>query len=295
MTRVENIIGYNRKDSIMKKLLKILKVLTVFLIIVIIILFAAFDNRLKIVNYKIKSDCISSPVKIALIADLHCCLYGENQSEIIKAIDKKKPDAVLLAGDIFDDYYINENSHILINDIVKRYKTYYVSGNHEWWSGMMYEHFEYLKDVGVTVLRGNSDYLTVNNNTIVISGVDDPEVNVYDTSYKTYEEQLKTVAEDINSEYYNVLLTHRPENAYQYFNYDFDLVLSGHAHGGQGRIPFILNGLYAPNQGFFPELAGGKYDFDNKKMIVSRGLSRENTELPRIFNRPELVFVSLTN
>ena len=274
---------------------KILKILTVFLIIVITLLFIAFDNRLKIVNYKIKTDKVTDDVKIALVADLHCCLYGENQSEIIAAIDKHKPDVVLLAGDIFDDYYINDNSDILINDIAQKYKTYYVSGNHEWWSGKMYEYFEYLEDAGVTVLRGNSENLMINDNTILISGIDDPEVNVYDTSYKTYEEQLKMVAEDISSESYNILLTHRPENANQYFGYDFDLVLSGHAHGGQARVPFILNGLYAPNQGFFPELAGGEYDFDNKKMIVSRGLSRENTELPRIFNRPELVIVSLTN
>lgn len=273
---------------------KTLKILIVILIIAIIILFSAFDNRLKIVNYKIKTDNISSDVKLALITDLHCCLYGESQSQLINAIDKNKPDAVLLGGDIFDDHYVNDNSHILIDNISQNYKTYYVSGNHEWWSGKMYEYFEYLKNAGVTILRGDSDYLTVNDNIIVISGVDDPEVNMYDPSYKTYEVQLETIADNISSEYYNVLLAHRPENAKQYFNYDFDLVLSGHAHGGQVRIPFVLNGIYAPNQGFFPELAGGIYAFDNKNLIVSRGLSRENTELPRIFNRPELVFVSLT-
>ena len=271
------------------------RVLTVILIIAVIILFSAFDNRLKIVNYNLKTDKISSPVKLALITDLHCCLYGENQLQLIRAIDKNKPDAVLLGGDIFDDYYVNNNSHILIDNIVQKYKTYYVSGNHEWWSEKMYEHFDYLKNAGVIILRGDSDWLNINDSRIVISGIDDPEVNVYNKSHATCEEQLETVAENIDSEYYNVLLTHRPENVQQYFKHDFDLVLSGHAHGGQGRIPFILNGLYAPNQGFFPELAGGIYDFDGKKMIVSRGLSRENTELPRIFNRPELVFVSINN
>lgn len=274
---------------------KILKILTMFLIVVTVLFYSAFDNSLKTVNYKVKTDKVSNEVKIALIADLHCCLYGEKQSEIITAIDKHKPDTVLLAGDIFDDYYINDNSHILINNIVKKYKTYYVSGNHEWWSGKMYEYFEYLKDAGVTVLRGNSDLVNINGNNILISGIDDPEVNVYDTSYTTYEEQLKMVAKCIGYEFYNILLTHRPENVSEYFDYNFDLVLSGHAHGGQGRIPFILNGFYAPNQGFFPEFAGGEYEFDNKKMIVSRGLSRENTKLPRIFNRPELVIISLTN
>jgi len=274
---------------------KVLKIVIPILIILIIILISAFDNRLKIVDYNLKTDKISGSVKLALITDLHCCLYGENQSDLIKEIDKFKPNAVLLGGDIFDDFYVNDNSHILINNIAQRYKTYYVSGNHEWWSGKMYEYFEYLKDVGVTVLRGDTDYLTVNDNTVVISGVDDPEVNKYDASYKTYEEQLKATADSISSEYYNILLAHRPENAKLYFDYGFDLALSGHAHGGQGRIPFVLNGFYAPDQGFFPELAGGIYDFDNKKMIVSRGLSRENTKLPRIFNRPELVLISLEN
>ena len=288
----EGCVEYGRKGDGVKK---ILKILTVFLIVVIILLCTAFDNRLKIVNYEIETDSILNCVKIALIADLHCCLYGENQLELIDAIDNYNPDAVLLAGDIFDDYYINDNSYILINNLVQRYKTYYVSGNHEWWSGNMYEYFEYLKDAGVTVLRGDCDYLTVNDDTIIISGVDDPEVNIYDTSYKTYEEQLETALDNISSEYYKVLLAHRPENAKQYFEHDYDLVLSGHAHGGQGRIPLILNGFYSPNQGFFPELAGGIYEFDNRKMIVSRGLSRENTVIPRIFNRPELVFVSLTN
>lgn len=279
----------------MKFIKKLLKILAILFIIAVIIIFSAFDNRLKIVNYKLKTDKIASDIKLALITDLHCCLYGENQSQLIDAIDKNKPDAVLLGGDIFDDYYINNNSHILIDNIARKYKTYYVSGNHEWWSGNMYQYFNDLENAGVTILRGDSDLLNINGNNIVINGIDDPEVNVYDKVYKTYEQQLEETGKSLNPEYYNVLLTHRPENAEQYFDYDFDLVLSGHAHGGQGRIPFILNGLYAPNQGFFPELAGGIYDFDNKKLIVSRGLSRENTELPRIFNRPELIFVLLSN
>jgi predicted MPP superfamily phosphohydrolase len=159
----------------------------------------------------------------------------------------------------------------------------------------MYDYFEFLKAAGVTVLRGDSDLLTIGDNTIVISGVDDPDVTEYDTSYKTYEEQFETITKDINYVNYNILLAHRPENEKQYFDAGFDLVLSGHAHGGQVRVPFILNGLYAPNQGLLPKFAGGIFDSDGQKLIVSRGLSRENTILPRIFNRPELVFISLMN
>ena len=83
------------------------------------------------------------------------------------------------------------------------------------------------------------------------------------------------------------------ENMKRYQKYDFDLVLSGHAHGGQWRIPGILNGLYVPNQGLFPKYAGGRYDYEGGTMIVSRGLARESTPIPRIFNRPEVVIVDV--
>lgn len=108
---------------------KTIKISLIFLIVVIIIIFSAFNNNLKTVNYNIKTDKVSNSIKLAVVSDLHCCLYGDNQSELINAIDKHKPDAVLLTGDIFDDYYVNNNSHILIEDVVQKYKTYYVSGN----------------------------------------------------------------------------------------------------------------------------------------------------------------------
>lgn len=79
-----------------------------------------------------------------------------------------------------------------------------------------------------------------------------------------------------------------------YLNYSYDLALAGHAHGGQWRIPFLLNGLYAPNQGIFPPYAGGFYEFEDMNLVVSRGLSRENQVIPRLFNRPELVFINIT-
>ena len=92
---------------------------------------------------------------------------------------------------------------------------------------------------------------------------------------------------------FSVLLAHRPERIEDYLQYPFDLIVSGHAHGGQWRIPGILNGLLAPNQGFFPPYAGGQYDFADTTLIVSRGLARESTRIPRIFNRPELVVIDL--
>ena len=92
-----------------------------------------------------------------------------------------------------------------------------------------------------------------------------------------------------------ILLSHHPEYYPRYLEgRNIDLIFSGHAHGGQWRIPFVLNGLYAPDQGLFPKYAGGKYEKDGSVMIVSRGLARETTPVPRIFNRPEIVIVNIT-
>ena len=108
-----------------------------------------------------------------------------------------------------------------------------------------------------------------------------------------FDKQLKQADEAVNKEEFTILLSHRPELAERYQKYDFDLVLCGHAHGGQWRLPGVINGLDAPHQGVFPQYAGGRFDFENQTLIVSRGLARESTLVPRIFNRPELVIVDL--
>ena len=159
----------------------------------------------------------------------------------------------------------------------------------------MYRHFDYLESVGVNVLRGESDCLQIGDTTVNICGIDDPEVDRYDIDYTCWDKQLGKVGKSLKESDINILLSHRPELIDRYMEYDFDIVMSGHAHGGQFRIPLILNGFYAPNQGFLPKYAGGIYEFNGKKFIVSRGLSDENSMLPRIYNRPELVFVNISN
>lgn len=274
----------------MKK--KSIFVFCIILIVAVILLFA-FDIRLKTVTYIIKSSEIADEIKLALVTDLHSCYYGKNQSRLLDKIEEYQPDAVLLGGDIFDDVLDDDNARKLVDELAKKHKTYYVSGNHEWWSGRMYDLFDYLTSVGVNVLRGSSDTLNIGESRVTICGIDDPEVSVYDNTHFSWDKQLEQAGQAVQPDCFNVLLTHRPECAEQYFEYDFDAVLSGHSHGGQFRIPFVLNGFYAPNQGFFPKLAGGIYEFDGKTLIVSRGLAKESTGLPRIFNRPELVFVDI--
>lgn len=276
-------------DSVKKKRV----VMLCIILIVASLLLAAFDVRLKTVTYTIKSSKIINELKLVLITDLHSCYYGKNQSNILNEVESYQPDAVLLGGDIFDDVLDDANACTLVDELAKKYKTYYVSGNHEWWSNRTQDMFDYLTSKGVTALRGDVDILTVGKDTLAIFGIDDPEVNVYDSTFKSWEEQLEQAGQNLEENCFNLLLAHRPEYVEKYFKYDFDTVLSGHAHGGQFRIPFIMNGFYAPNQGLFPKLAGGIYDFHGKMLIVSRGLARESTRLPRVFNKPELVFVNL--
>lgn len=266
---------------------------------VFLILFAC-DVRLKTVYYSVESDKITAPVRIALLTDLHSCRYGKNQKDLIEAVQKQNPDIVLLGGDIFDDEMSYDNAEITIRQLAEEYPSYYVTGNHEYWGYDVGTILDIVKDCSVMVLAGECDSITINGQTINICGVDDPDVEVYLAEGVPVEWQLECANEAaqeaekaLGTELFTVLLSHRPELYEAYQNYDFDLVLSGHAHGGQWRIPGVLNGLFAPDQGLFPEYAGGRYDYENGTMIVSRGLARESTPVPRIFNRPELVIVDV--
>ena len=150
------------------------------------------------------------------------------------------------------------------------------------------------------VLEGTSDILEIHGEKIRIAGIDDPDVERYanagriTTRSAPYMEQIKRLGTTIDSGMFTILLSHRPERIEGLLPLKPDLILSGHAHGGQIRIPLILrNGLWSPNQGFFPRYTNGVYSFGETELIVSRGLSQESDAVPRIFNRPEIVVMIL--
>lgn len=270
------------------------------LIASVLLVLISCDFRLKTVYYTVDSDKISAPIRIALLTDLHSCRYGENQKNLIKAVQKQNPDIVLLGGDIFDDKVPHKNAELTVKQLAEQYPCYYVTGNHEYWSREVGTILDIIKGYDVTVLSGECDTVEIKGQTINICGVDDPDVTVYLAEGVPIEEQLERADEAAKKaekaegeEFFSILLSHRPELFETYQNYSFDLVLSGHAHGGQWRIPGLLNGLFAPDQGLFPEYAGGRYAYADGTMIVSRGLARESTPVPRIFNRPELVIVEV--
>ncbi len=263
------------------------------LLIVLAILLVICDPRLKTVRYTFESTKVDTPIKIALLTDLHGSWYGKEQWELIRAIDKEKPDVVLLGGDIFDDNVSYKESEETIAILSQKYDCYYVTGNHEFWSEDIKNILEIIQSYGVTVLSGEIVTVDIKGQKVNLSGVDDPDSSFYGGKNTDIIKQLEQIEEQRNKDYYSILLSHRPEYYRQYSRYGHDLTLCGHAHGGQWRIPGILNGLYAPNQGLFPQYAGGLYEYEGGAMIVSRGLDRWGIKLPRIFNRPELVIVEV--
>ena len=229
-------------------------------------------------------------VRIVLITDLHSCYYGKYQNWLIKRIDKEKPDLILLAGDIFDDKLDDKNTKILMEYLVEKYPCYYVTGNHEYWSRRADEMKEYMSSIGVHVLAGDCEKVTVNGSTLDICGVDDPD----DLTEAEWTQQIDTAYAKTDESHVRILVSHRPEKVDVYEKYNFDLIVAGHAHAGQIRIPFLNRGVYAPDQGFMAEYVNGTYTLSNGSIMeVSRGLGRECTLAPRYFNHPEIVVIDL--
>ena len=259
------------------------------LAILVVLTLIALDERLTLRTYTVASPKLTAEVRLAVVTDFHS---SDNADDVVAMVASCAPDAVLLVGDLFDDDTQNrptERTLSLMRQLSAQSPCYYVSGNHEAWTGEMDALYQQTEEAGVTVLRMSSGVLTVRGQRIALCGIPDPYEMVFSGAPDT-EEQLRQALEDVDSADFTVLLAHRPELLAKYAQFPLDLVVSGHAHGGQVRIPGVLNGLYAPNQGWFPKLAGGAYTQDGTTLIVSRGLA-VRTRLPRIFNRPEVVLV----
>ena len=261
----------------------------------VLLAIAAFYDGLVVRRYRIGTDKLDpgQTVRIVLIADLHSCVYGENQKDIVSLIKKQEPDLVVLAGDIVDDRAPLAGAELFAANIRGIAPVFYVSGNHECW----YDDIDKIKNMmrryGATVLEHSTDMITVGGVDIVICGVDDPDIKLHKGIGYDWEQEMHDAFDGLENEPgYKILLSHRPELADIYSKFSFDLVLSGHSHGGQVRVPFFLNGLYAPDQGWFPKYAGGIYRHGSMTHIISRGVSY-NPQLPGIFNPPEIVVIDI--
>ena len=245
------------------------------------------SRNLATVIYSIEVPHFTQTIKIALLTDLHGCHYGAGQRELLDAVHALEPDVVLFGGDILDDKMPWDASIIVLSELGATYPAFYVTGNHEYRTGKIPAVLEMVQSCGVRALINEVECIEINGQSIVICGLDD------DSARRNPMETLNQLVQGVPDGTPSVLLTHRPEQIEAYLQFNFDIILSGHAHGGQWRIPGVLNGLLAPNQGLCPVYAGGLYPFEETDFIVSRGLAKENISVPRIFNPPELVLVEL--
>ena len=223
--------------------------------------------------------------RIAQISDLHNDVFGNDNEDLLQILKDAQPDMIAITGDMIDSYDTNTDVALrFAKEAVKIAPCYYVTGNHEARVPHWKQFLADLVGVGVHVLYDDLAVIEIDGQKIAVLGINDP-------NFQTYESVKDQIIAMSAQDEYTVLLSHRPELLSEYASSGVDLVLSGHAHGGQFRLPFV-GGMIAPNQGLFPEYDAGSFQKGSTTMIVSRGLG--NSAFPfRFNNRPEVVIVEL--
>ncbi|HSR03335.1 MAG TPA: metallophosphoesterase [Proteiniclasticum sp.] len=275
------------------------KVLLAVFIIIGLYAFLRWQNDSIVISEMVfKNDSVTESFdgyKILHISDLHNKEFGSNQNRLLSKIEMTDPDIIVITGDLIDSNHTDIDVAMdLINGAITIAPIYYVSGNHEASSGLYNNLKSKMENVGVVVLDDQKIEVFHGNESIDIIGLLDPTFSGSDSLEYGDNTETKNLLNTLSEDNTNlkILLSHRTELFDLYSDSNVDLIFSGHAHGGQFRLPFI-GGLFAPGQGFFPELTEGIHTRNNVSMIISRGLG--NSIVPvRIFNRPELVIVTLS-
>lgn len=266
---------------------KYIKSALVLLIVIALLLFCSYQNRhLETTYYTYKAEQLGADLegyRIVQISDLHNVKFGKNNQKLVDRIRECEPDMIVLTGDLVDSNHTNVDRAVqFVDEIVKICPVYYVTGNHEYWLDT--SEYENLMDgvasAGVIILDDQVVEISRGDAKFRLVGLDDKSL-----ADGTLEALLSDEKE------LTVVLAHEPQYFARYAGTGVDLVLSGHAHGGQFRLPFV-GGIVAPDQGFLPEYTAGEYYMNGTEMIVSRGLG--NSVIPvRLFNYPEIVCVEL--
>lgn len=277
----------------------------IFIIIIVMAVIIAIgvflylqNNIIDITKYNLKYDKADEPIRIVQLSDLHSKPF----KKVLKKIDEIKPDIICITGDYINDREKNKKKMLkYAKALVARAKVYYITGNHE----RRLENFDELMDelskVGFIVLLNRVSIYYDKGFEIDFLGLDENQANFDDYKARkngTFEyKDMSPYFNRLNElGGYKIVLSHYPENfegvkEMNYSQYDFDLQLSGHAHGGQFCLPFI-GPVYSPGQGLKPKYAKGSFG-NRPKLIVSRGLG--NAEFPfRLFNHPEINVINIT-
>jgi predicted MPP superfamily phosphohydrolase len=276
----------------MKRFFKI--TLTITIIIVCFSTYIYMDNNnIRLQTYKVYSDKLPQNFdgyKIMLVADFHSADYYEKTAQ--KIIDEK-PNIIVIAGDLVNMSDTSfENAMKLVKLVAPVAPIYFTNGNHEEWSKSKSQILVKIEQAGAIVLNNESVQLEYRNSKIALTGFEDTIYSDDAMRYETVEKTLKKLS-DIpeNKELFNILICHRANLYDTVAKYPFNLVLSGHLHGGQIGIPIIGDYiLYKVNKNY--KYVKGYYRKGNSQLVVSGGLSKD-LKNPRILNPPELVLITL--
>lgn len=277
----------------------------IFIIIIVMAVIIAIgvflylqNNIIDITKYNLKYDKADEPIRIVQLSDLHSKPF----KKVLKKIDEIKPDIICITGDYINDREKNKKKMLkYAKALVARAKVYYITGNHERRLENFDELMNELSKVGFIVLLNRVSIYNDKGFEIDFLGLDENQANFDDYKARkkgTFEyKDMSPYFKQLNElGGYKIVLSHYPENfegvkEMNYSQYDFDLQLSGHAHGGQFCLPFI-GPVYSPGQGLKPKYAKGSFG-NRPKLIVSRGLG--NAEFPfRLFNHPEINVINIT-
>ena len=271
--------------------------LTALIILALIAAAAAFlikDSRddLEISRYEVASQKLPESFdgfKIVQLSDLHGAEFGEDGMELVEKVKELEPDIIALTGDFVTDEGDLAAVEKLAARLVKLCPVYFVSGNHEFGSGLAVKVRNILERAGVKYL--SNEYLTISRGEdgILLGGVEDPLAYADMLSPDELAQKMNDAAPDA----FKILLGHRNYWMTEYPELPVDLIFCGHAHGGLIRIPGV-GGLIGTDRRLFPDFDAGEYNNGRDTLIVSRGLGN-SVPIPRVFNRPEIVCVELSS
>ncbi len=248
------------------------------------------NRHFEVTRYCLESGKVKTPIKLVVLSDLHSMEYGEENRELIEAIQREQPDLIAMVGDMVNK---DDEDFTGVRYLCRRLKeiapVYYTLGNHE--GTLMYGRLdsvpldELLTEEGARVLINETAEFQKGETLVRLAGISN-EAAGYDRWAKD------KLADFWESEGYKIVLSHFPDLYYEKLkDARFDLALAGHYHGGLIRVTGI-GGLYHPEDGLFPKYSGGEYPLTNGTLIVSRGIGGHGL-IPRIHNRPELVIVEI--
>ncbi|MBR3971797.1 MAG: metallophosphoesterase [Ruminococcus sp.] len=251
------------------------------------------NRNLKVNTYNLSFDNLPKEFenfRIVQVSDLHNCTFGINNAKLLTLIKNSKPDIIAITGDMIDSRKTNiKIAASFAQEAVKIAPCYYVSGNHE--ARMPKEYQSLLNELeksGVTILENKAVKIKRGAQSITLLGAKDPffiRSKTQELNCDILDKSLSEILKDSENDF-TVLLSHRPEHLSVYAKHSIDLCLTGHAHGGQIRLPFI-GGLFAPNQGFLPKFDAGLFKEQNTTMVISRGVGSSQFPL-RFLNPPEI-------